>query len=126
MSIRKALTPAALAAVVLTGILVNAPAAQASGGVCNPGCTSHVEFASYGEILTVHDYAANGRSTVALLDINRDGSYSQYWNGLGYDAPPAEFNLEIGEGVAIRYKACEGYLSTGEIFNCSGWYNDVA
>ncbi|MET8647371.1 hypothetical protein ABZX69_44760 [Streptomyces sp. NPDC004074] len=108
------------------GTVLNAPAAVASGGVCNPGCSANVEFESYGEILTVHDYSADGLSAVAEFDTHRDGSISYFINSNGYDAPPKVFNLDLPEGTLVRYRACLTNSGSGIYTNCSGWYNDVA
>jgi hypothetical protein len=101
------------------------PTAGASGGVCNSDCSANVEFESSGEHLTVHDYSPDGWSAVALFDTHRDGSVAEFWNSNSYDGPAATFNLDLPEGTAVRYKACLGHASTGELSNCSGWYNDA-
>jgi len=108
-------------------VLASAPAASADSSICNSDRSSCVEFQSYGEVWTVHDYKSNGRSTLVIVDLNRDGvGLFAYWNDLGYDAPPRKVDDEYPEGVALSYRACEGYLSTSEVFNCSPWRNDVA
>lgn len=108
------------------GTVLNAPAAVASGGVCNPGCSANVEFESDGEILTVHDYSPDGLSAVAEFDTHRDGSISYFFNSNGYEGPPAVFNLDLPEGTLVRYRACLSNAGSGIYTNCSSWYNDVA
>lgn len=108
---------------IAAAALLQTPAAQADSSVCNPDCSAAADWQSYGEILTVHDYASNGRATVAQLDLGRDGSSTPYWNTNGYAGPPAVYNLDFAEGIPIRYRVCEGENNT--LVNCGGWRNDV-
>jgi hypothetical protein len=108
---------------IAAAALLQAPAAQADSSVCNPDCSAAAEWQSYGEVLTVHDYASNGRSTVALLDLNRDGSTTPYWNTNGFAGPAAVYNLDFPEDIPIRYRVCEN--DSNALVNCGGWRNDV-
>lgn len=114
-----------VSALTISAVTLPSSPALASGGVCNPGCSANVTFQSDDEILTVHDYAPDGHSAVAVFDTDRDGTYSYFWNSNTYDGPPAVFDLDLPENTLARYKACLGESSTSEIFSCSGWYNDV-
>lgn len=118
--IRRTVAVAGTAGVMMGA--VQAPAAQADSSACNPDCSAAAEWQSYGEVLTVHDYKANGRATVVLLDLHRDGSSTQYWNTNGYAGPPAVYDLELAEGIPIRYRVCEN--DNGAFVNCSAWQND--
>lgn len=115
---------AALAATVIT-----AGPAAADGGVCNPGCAAHVEFQSYGEIFTVHDYADDGIGTVGEIEWVDPASGvifgSVVMNHNGYYGSPRVQNLDIPEGTRVKYRACLD-ARPGADPKCSGWYRDVA
>ncbi len=104
--------------------MFTAPAAHADSGVCNPGSEACAEFQSYGEIMTVHDYSADGYSTVALLDWEGGGEY-QCWNRNGAAGAAATCDYDFTEGLKISYQVCKYKASTG-ITDCSGWRDDVA
>lgn len=129
-------------AIVVTGLFAAAPSASASGSKCNPGCEAQVEFRSKGEILTVHDYARDGHSAVALVQVridgvwfNKNGRYGvngHFWNRSGFDAPPKVYNISIIDGREVRYRACTGEFSSshpnsGALVECSvNWRYDRA
>ncbi|MCS0638611.1 hypothetical protein NX801_23730 [Streptomyces sp. LP05-1] len=115
---------AALGAVLMLG----AQPAAADGSVRNPGGEAGVDFASYGEIFTVHDYKANGVATVGQIDIKSGGNWLAYddvINTKGYDGPPVKVNYSIGEGTQVRYRACQ-YSGSAGAYDCSGWHYDKA
>ncbi|MFE2944904.1 hypothetical protein ACFXKG_38595 [Streptomyces sp. NPDC059255] len=109
-------------------LLFGAPTASADGSVCNPGCEAAVDFQSYGEIFTVHDYKSDGVGTIGQIDIRSGGSWVPYddvINAKGYNAPPVTVNYSIAEGTPVRYRACQHNSSNGP-FDCSGWHTDTA
>ena len=121
-----------IAALGLTagGVLAaGAAPAMASGAACNPGCTAYVEFASYGEILTIHDYEADGHPTVGLLEL-WDGP-ANGWDLAetvedhnGYAGAPVSKNLNLPEGRQLRYRACLG--TSDSYWSCSDYRTDTA
>jgi hypothetical protein len=123
---------AATAAVVpmVAGLVIGAAgSASASGAACNPGCTAYAEFASDGEILTIHDYAADGYPTVALLELY-DGP-ANGWDLAetvedhnGYDGAAVSKNLSLPEGRQLRYRACLG--TSASYWSCSAYRTDTA
>ncbi|MET7807605.1 hypothetical protein [Micromonospora chersina] len=133
MRIKRSAAAAAFLAIVASGSLVAAPPAFADSGVCNGDRSACVEFKSYGEWWTIHDYEANSRATLVRVDLYAQGSGGYgivdevYWNTNGYSGPAREVNADYSpEGWPLRYMACEGNYSTKEVFNCSGWQYDNA
>lgn len=134
----------AIFAMTLLAGLVDVAPATASNTKCSRGCDAKVRFKSKGEILTVHDLKADGRSAVALVQEWRDGAWrnkngkygkhGHFWNSKGFRAAPKVYNLSIPEGRAIRYRACEGerdkrYAVGGKVYmkTCSRkWQMDTA
>ena len=124
------LTAAAAMVPMAVGLLTGvATPASASGAACNPGCTAYAEFASDGEILTIHDYAPDGYPTVALLELY-DGP-ANGWDLAevledhnGYDGAAVSANLSLPEGRQVRYRACLGTYDN--YWSCSDYRTDTA
>lgn len=129
MRFRRLTAVAGMATVVAVaaGVLVNAPMASASGAACNPGCSAYVEFASYGEHFTLHDYDADGHAVAGYLQAwDADGWYGLWYleNHNGYAGPPVVKNVSIPEGMSVRYQAC--LVHVGGAYDCSSWRYDTA
>src|SRR5512147_2761831 len=103
--------------------------ASADGSVCASTCAAAVNFQSYGEHFTVHDYAADGHSAVGLLEYWSGGAWHAYpyvWNTNGLSGNPVTVNYSIAEGTPVAYLACLGESGTGSIFDCGAWHYDTA
>lgn len=110
-------------------VLVSGAPAMASGAACNPGCTAYVEFASKGEIFTIHDYSADGHPTVGLME-QYDGP-DNGWDFVesvedhnGYAGAPVSLNMNFPEGRKLRYRACLGTYENH--WSCSDYRTDTA
>lgn len=113
------------------GPATSAPAVAipASGGVCNPGCSANATFKSYGEIFTVHDYSADGYSTVGYLYTWNGSAWKLHgsaWDRNGYAGPPVTKNFSIPEGTPVAYDACLVTHDHTTAFHCSNYYYDKA
>jgi hypothetical protein len=127
---RRWITAVGAAGTLAAGVVLAAASpAAASGAACNPGCSAYVEFDSYGEILTIHDYSPDGHPTVGFLDL-WDGP-ANGWDLAeivedhnGYDGAAVSKNLSFDEGRQLRYRACLGTYDA--YWSCSSYRTDTA
>jgi hypothetical protein len=120
--IRRSLSVLAATGALAAAALTFAPSAQADSSICNPGCEAAAEFQSYGEVFTVHDYDADGYSTVGYLYSSSPGD--EYWhtclNTNGAAGAAKTCNYEFEEDYAVTYYVCKYKTSTGLDYDCSG------
>ena len=124
---RAALATATVGAIGAATLLMTCTNAMASSGVCNPSCSAYAEFASDGEILTIHDNLKDNVSTIAILEdyIKGFATFHTVVDRNGFDGPPASVNLSFPEGTEVYYKACLGTTMENS-HSCSGWRTDHA
>ncbi|MGW0801288.1 hypothetical protein [Streptomyces sp. NPDC002692] len=114
-------------ALICTAGLVTAGPASASGTVATAGGEAAVDFASYGEHFTVHDYKADGRATAGYLWALLNGSWHRYpevVNRNGYAGNSVTVNYSIPEGTAVAYQACLGTSDGPQ--ECTDFHYDTA
>ncbi|MGR6969002.1 hypothetical protein ACU639_05225 [Streptomyces cynarae] len=107
--------------------MTTAVPASASGSVRTSDGAAGVDFASYGEHFTVHDYKADGYATSGYLARWTGSSwyyYPEVVNRNGYAGDPVSVNYSIAEGTQVAYMACVLYPGGGEA--CTQWHNDTA
>ncbi|MEV5479213.1 hypothetical protein ACFV2L_14165 [Streptomyces sp. NPDC059687] len=107
--------------------LITAGPASASGTVATAGGEAAVNFESYGEHFTVHDYKADGRATAGYMWALLNGSWHQYpevVNRNGYAGSAVTVNYSIPEGTQVAYQACLGTSGTGQ--ECTDFHYDTA
>ncbi|MFE4337003.1 hypothetical protein ACFRQM_49130 [Streptomyces sp. NPDC056831] len=86
-----------------------------------------MDFASYGEHFTVHDYKADGRATAGYLAKWTGSSwyyYPEVVNRNGYSGAPVTVNYSIPEGTPVAYMACIGTSDGPQ--ECTQWHSDTA
>jgi hypothetical protein len=108
-------------------VIVSPSVASASGSICAESCAAQVDFQSYGEVFTVHDYAEDGHGTYGAIQVYKDGYWHDkavVYNRNGYAGPPEVRNLDIVDGRSVRYIAC--FLENGVPVRCGYWKNDQA
>ncbi|MFG3554252.1 hypothetical protein ACGGAQ_07690 [Micromonospora sp. NPDC047557] len=124
-------TAAAVAAAFAT-IAIASPAQAAdtwtktgphAGDVCTypmkTGCDGSASFVHDGEHLYVWDNVADGNSVVAEYwreDVGI-GQRNLAWNHYGAGTR-LDHNMNMAEGVGIRYRVCLGDYGTGKIWAC--------
>ncbi|MCX4966907.1 hypothetical protein OHA98_19140 [Streptomyces sp. NBC_00654] len=120
--------PIVAGGVIATSLLTATPA-LADGQACFPrACSSSpaagARWEDHGDMFYVHDYKADGKGTIGIIEyhVPGEGWYGVgnrvFYNTKGSDGPPARFNLEVREGVDIRYMTCLGKVASGY---CSDW-----
>jgi hypothetical protein len=118
-----------LCAAIAGSALLLTPVASASGQACNPGSEACVNFTSHGEVFVVHDYKADGHSTVGQIDVYVSSIWlyhDEVWNSNGLAGAPVTKNYELPESAQVRYRACLGERKSGEVFDCGSWHYDTA
>ena len=97
-------TGAAIASLALLGV----PTAQADDGVETTDGAGSAWFQSYGEHLTVNDWAADGHGVrVRIQEITEDNAIVDIsYNTDGYDAPAKHFNLSLPDGMLYDMEVC--------------------
>lgn len=107
--------------------LYTASPAFADGQACYPrGCgdspAAGARWEDYGDIFYVHDYKADGKATMGLIQYEVPGGWvnvtNGIWNRNGYSGPPVRRNLEVAEGKRVRYMAC---VEPATSATCSPW-----
>jgi len=88
-----------------------------------------VDFQSYGEHFTVHDYKADGIATAGYLWALLNGSWHRYAEVVdrnGYAGSPVTVNYSIPEGTQVAYQACLGASDSPGGQSCTDFHYDTA
>ncbi|WP_405723806.1 hypothetical protein OG607_16070 [Streptomyces sp. NBC_01537] len=126
--IRRSLSVLAATGALAAAAVTFAPSAQADSSICNPGCEAAADFQSYGEVFTVHDYDADGYSTVGYIYSYSPGDQYTHTclNTNGAAGAAKTCNYEFEEDYLVSYQVCKYKTSTGLDYDCSGVVYDYS
>lgn len=113
------LTVLGCAGALATAVMLVAPAAQADSDITIPGGAGAAGYKSDGEIFTVHDYVADGYSTVGYLYSYDTDSWHTCLNTNGASGAAKTCNYSFAEGSEVYYYVCTYKSSTGLDYVCS-------